>query len=153
MHGRWVCGRIRWGAGVRLELQVGSGVGELRSLRGWLRADPVVRRSVVVGVRGGVQGSGEMGSALDVLGLVTGNGWSAASFVVAVAAWRQSRPGRPRVRSGGGRRSSSLRRVLRRRSRGRFGRWRPSVTVRVVVGECAARSGGLSGGAGGHEPL
>ncbi|MER5260403.1 hypothetical protein [Streptomyces sp. NPDC002855] len=82
---------------MRLELQVGLGVGELRSLQGWLRADPVVRRSVVVGVRGGVQGPGEMGTALDVLGLVTGNGWSAASFVVAVAAWRQSRPQRPRV--------------------------------------------------------
>jgi len=84
-------------AGVRLELQVGLGAGELRSLQGWLRADPVVRRSVGVGVRGGVPGPGEMGTVLDVLELVTGNGWSAASFVLAVAAWRQSRPQRPRV--------------------------------------------------------
>lgn len=41
-----------------------------------------------------------MGTGLDVLQLVTGNGWSAASFVVAVVAvvaWRQSRPQRPRV--------------------------------------------------------
>ncbi|CAL9327882.1 hypothetical protein SUDANB43_07412 [Streptomyces sp. enrichment culture] len=38
-----------------------------------------------------------MGTALDVLQLVTGNGWSAASFVLAVAAWRQTRPQRPRV--------------------------------------------------------
>ncbi|MFD0309104.1 hypothetical protein [Streptomyces sp. NPDC127119] len=141
--------------GGRLELQVGVGAGELCSLQGWLRADPVVRRSVVVGVQGGVQGPGEMGSALDVLGLVTGTGWSAASFVVAVAAWRQSRPQRPRVeiRRGGGRRSSSLRRVHRRRSRGRFGRWRPSVAVRAAIGECAARSGGFAVCAGGHEPL
>ncbi|MFG3111813.1 effector-associated constant component EACC1 [Streptomyces tendae] len=48
-------------------------------------------------VRGGVPGPGEMGAALDVLQLVTGNGWSAASFVLAVAAWRQTRPQWPRV--------------------------------------------------------
>ncbi|WP_338326658.1 effector-associated constant component EACC1 [Streptomyces lasalocidi] len=83
--------------GVRLELQVGLGAGELRSLQGWLRADPVVRRSTAVGVRGGGPEPGEMGTALDVLELVTGNGWSAASFVLAVAAWRQSRPQRPKV--------------------------------------------------------
>jgi Effector Associated Constant Component 1 len=82
---------------VRFELQVELGAGELRSLQGWLRADPAMRRSVVVGVRGGVPGPGEMGSVVDVLELVTGNGWSAASFVLAVAAWRQSRPQRPRV--------------------------------------------------------
>jgi hypothetical protein len=70
---------------------------ELRSLQSWLRADPVVRRSTEVEVGGNVPGPGEMGTALDVLGLVTGNGWSAASFVLAVAAWRQSRPQRPRV--------------------------------------------------------
>jgi NADP-dependent 3-hydroxy acid dehydrogenase YdfG len=38
-----------------------------------------------------------MGTGLDVLQLVTGNGWSAASFVLAVVAWRQSRLQRPRV--------------------------------------------------------
>ncbi|MFJ9742557.1 hypothetical protein [Streptomyces sp. NPDC101166] len=70
---------------------------ELRSLQNWLRADPVVRRSTVVEVRGNVPEPGEMGTGLDVLGLVTENGWSAASFVLAVAAWRQSRPQRPRV--------------------------------------------------------
>ncbi|MFD8915963.1 hypothetical protein [Streptomyces sp. NPDC059575] len=69
----------------------------MRSLQGWLRADPVVRRSAVVGVHSGVPGPGEMGAVLDVLELVTGNGWSAASFVLAVAAWRQSRPQRPQV--------------------------------------------------------
>ncbi|MEU3734854.1 hypothetical protein AB0E81_36490 [Streptomyces sp. NPDC033538] len=70
---------------------------ELRSLQGWLRADPVVRRSTVVEVGGSVPEPAEMGTGLDVLGLVTGNGWSAASFVLAVVAWRQSRPQRPRV--------------------------------------------------------
>ncbi|MGV9652180.1 effector-associated constant component EACC1 [Streptomyces sp. NPDC003554] len=82
---------------MRLELQVDLGAGELRSLQGWLRADPEVRRSAEVGVRGGVPGPGDMGTVLDVLELVTGNGWSAASFVLAVASWRQSRPRRPRV--------------------------------------------------------
>ncbi|MGW2689557.1 effector-associated constant component EACC1 [Streptomyces sp. NPDC001414] len=64
-------------------------MGELRSLQGWLRADPEARRSVAVGVGGGVPGRGDMGSVVDVLELVTGNGWSAASFVLAVAAWRR----------------------------------------------------------------
>jgi hypothetical protein len=82
---------------VRLEVQDESAVGELRSLQGWLRADPEVRRSAAVEVRGGVPGPGKMGTALDVLQLGTGNGWSAASFVLAVVAWRQTRPQRPRV--------------------------------------------------------
>ncbi|MFJ4940940.1 hypothetical protein ACIP8U_44880 [Streptomyces pseudovenezuelae] len=82
---------------MRLEVQVEAAAGELRSLQGWLRADPEMRRSVAVGVRGGVPAPGEMGTALDVLELVTGNGWSAASFVLALVAWRQSRPQRPRV--------------------------------------------------------
>ncbi|BET45107.1 hypothetical protein RGQ21_00890 [Kitasatospora aureofaciens] len=82
---------------MRLQVRVGSAVGELRSLQGWLRADPEVRRSAAVEVRGGVPGLGEMGTGLDVLQLVTGNGWSAASFVLAVVAWRQSRPQQPRV--------------------------------------------------------
>ncbi|MGA5552389.1 effector-associated constant component EACC1 [Streptomyces pseudogriseolus] len=124
MHCQWVRVWIRGGRGAVRAAGRGEW-GELRSLQGWLRADPVVRRSAVVGVRGGVPGPGEMGTVLDVLELVTGNGWSAASFVLAVAAWRQSRPQRPQVEIRR-RRSSSLRRVLKRRSRGRFGRLRPS---------------------------
>jgi hypothetical protein len=38
-----------------------------------------------------------MGGVLDVLELVTGNGWSAASFVLSVAAWRQTRPRAPQI--------------------------------------------------------
>jgi len=38
-----------------------------------------------------------MGTALDVLDLVTGNGWSAASFVLALVTWRQTRSQRPRL--------------------------------------------------------
>ncbi|MET8292189.1 hypothetical protein ABZV80_44910 [Streptomyces sp. NPDC005132] len=35
------------------------------------------------------------GKGLDVVQLVAGNGWSAASFVLSVAAWRQTRPRAP----------------------------------------------------------
>ncbi|MEU2930594.1 hypothetical protein ABZ636_37055 [Streptomyces sp. NPDC007251] len=82
---------------MRFEVRVEPVVGELRSLQDWLRSDPEVRRSTTVGVRGNGPGPGEMGSAFDVLEFVTGNGWSAASFVLAVASWRQARSQRPRV--------------------------------------------------------
>jgi hypothetical protein len=38
-----------------------------------------------------------MGQLVDVVQLVTGNGWSAASFVLSVLAWRQTRPRPPRI--------------------------------------------------------
>ncbi|MFF2308177.1 hypothetical protein ACFVVP_37435 [Streptomyces sp. NPDC058128] len=84
-------------AWVRLEVRVQSDAKELRSLQGWLRSDPDVRRTAATEVQGSAPRPGEMGSALDVLQLVTGNGWSAASFVLALVAWRQTRPQRPRV--------------------------------------------------------
>ncbi|MFE5112989.1 hypothetical protein [Streptomyces sp. NPDC056663] len=46
-------------------------------------------------VRGSTPRPGEMGTVLDVLQLVTGNGWSAASFVL--VAWRLTRQQQPRV--------------------------------------------------------
>ncbi|MER5988836.1 hypothetical protein [Streptomyces sp. NPDC001787] len=81
---------------MRLEVRVES-AGELRSLQGWLRSDPEVRRSAAVEVRGSAPRPGEMGAALDVLQLVTGNGWSAASFVLALVAWRQTRTQQPQL--------------------------------------------------------
>ncbi|MFI5737380.1 hypothetical protein ACIA9I_03295 [Streptomyces anulatus] len=81
---------------VQLEVQVAS-VGELRSLQSWLRSDPDVRRSAAVDVRGSVPRPGEMGTTLDMLQLVTENGWSAASFVLALVAWRRTRPQPSRV--------------------------------------------------------
>ncbi|MEU8993127.1 hypothetical protein AB0C98_43245 [Streptomyces sp. NPDC048558] len=71
--------------------------GELRSLRSWLGQEPAVRRSTVLALRERSAQPGAMGGVLDVLELVTGNGWSAASFVLAVAAWRQTRPRAPQV--------------------------------------------------------
>ncbi|MFD9776076.1 hypothetical protein ACFWXD_03175 [[Kitasatospora] papulosa] len=84
-------------AWVRVEVRVQPDARELRSLHGWLRSDPDVRRTAVTEVQGSAPRPGEMGTALDVLELVTGNGWSAASFVLALVAWRQTRPQRPRV--------------------------------------------------------
>ncbi|WP_406373727.1 hypothetical protein OH781_39945 [Streptomyces sp. NBC_01550] len=48
-------------------------------------------------VRGSTPRPGETRTVLDVLQLVTGNGWSAASFVLALVAWRQTRPQQPWV--------------------------------------------------------
>ncbi|MFF3691064.1 hypothetical protein [Streptomyces sp. NPDC002187] len=74
-----------------------SGAGDLRSLQGWLRSDPDMRRTAVAEKEGSVPRPGEMGTALDMLQLVTGNGWSAASFVLALVAWRRTRLQQPRV--------------------------------------------------------
>ncbi|MGW7199656.1 effector-associated constant component EACC1 [Streptomyces chryseus] len=82
---------------MQLEVRLEPGAGELRSLQGWLRSDPDVRKFAVAEVRGSTPRPGEMGTALDVLQLVTGNGWSAASFVLALVTWRQTRPQRPQV--------------------------------------------------------
>ncbi|MER6434181.1 hypothetical protein ABT272_41895 [Streptomyces sp900105245] len=42
-------------------MRVDPSAGELRSLQGWLRADPEARRSVAAHVRGGVPGPGGHG--------------------------------------------------------------------------------------------
>lgn len=81
---------------MRVEVRVESAE-ELRSLQGWLRSDPEVRRSATVGVRGSEPRPAEMGLSLDALQLVTENGWSAASFVLALVAWRQTRPRQSRL--------------------------------------------------------
>jgi hypothetical protein len=71
--------------------------GELRLLQGWLGQEPAVRRAAELTLRETSAEPGSMGGVLDVLQLVTGNGWSAASFVLSVAAWRQTRPRAPQV--------------------------------------------------------
>jgi len=38
-----------------------------------------------------------MGSPVEVIKLVTENGWSAASFVMAVVAWKRTRPQNPQI--------------------------------------------------------
>ncbi|MFJ8932084.1 hypothetical protein ACIRLA_36495 [Streptomyces sp. NPDC102364] len=70
---------------------------DLRSLHDWLRREPAVRKTARLGLRDAPSASGTMGSTLDVLELVTGNGWSAAAFIMSVVTWRSTRPRRPRV--------------------------------------------------------
>lgn len=69
---------------------------ELRSLLGWLRNEQATR-AARVSLGGQTPTPGSMGQVFDVLELVTGNGWSAASFVLSVLTWRQTRPRPPQV--------------------------------------------------------
>ncbi|MFI5877388.1 hypothetical protein ACIBAH_34155 [Streptomyces sp. NPDC051445] len=69
---------------------------DLRSLHGWLRREPALR-GTSVSLDGKAPAPGSMGQLVDVVQLVTGNGWSAASFVLSVLAWRQTRPRPPRI--------------------------------------------------------
>ncbi|WP_353962690.1 hypothetical protein [Streptomyces sp. NBC_00249] len=70
---------------------------ELRSLHNWLQADTDVRRSSSLTLQEHPPEPGQMGGLLDVIQLVSDNGWSAASFVVALAAWKRTRPQDPRI--------------------------------------------------------
>jgi len=70
---------------------------ELRGLYGWLAQEPAVRSTASVSLVERPGRPGEMGGWLDAVQLVTDNGWSAASFVLSVVTWRQTRPRPPRV--------------------------------------------------------
>ncbi|MET9619111.1 effector-associated constant component EACC1 [Kitasatospora indigofera] len=85
---------------MELEVQVDGGGdrgSDLRSLHAWLGADPAVRRSAAVSLVEGSAEPGSMGGLLEAVQLVTENGWSAASFVMTVVTWRQTRSRPPRV--------------------------------------------------------
>jgi hypothetical protein len=69
----------------------------LQSLCGWLTDDLAVRTTAEVSLVERPAPSGAMGGWLDAVQLVTENGWSAASFVLALAAWRQTRAHAPRI--------------------------------------------------------
>jgi Effector Associated Constant Component 1 len=71
-------------------------VDALRSLRGWLADEPLVRRHAEVNWSDGAS-PGELGTAVDVLTLVLGTGMSALQLLLAVAQWRASRPVPPTV--------------------------------------------------------
>ncbi|MEU6260476.1 hypothetical protein [Streptomyces sp. NPDC047043] len=88
----------RGGKLVQFQIQVPSSrqESELRSLQGWLRHEPATR-AATVSLGGKTPAPGSMGQLFDVLELVTGNGWSAASFVLSVLTWRQTRPRPPQV--------------------------------------------------------
>lgn len=82
---------------MRVDVRVAAEADELRSLHNWLQADREIRRSSSLTLREQPPESGQMGSLVDVIQLVTDNGWSAASFVVALATWKQTRPQNPPV--------------------------------------------------------
>ncbi|WP_326623259.1 hypothetical protein OG863_40070 [Streptomyces decoyicus] len=82
---------------MRVDVQVDGGEQELRSLYNWLRQDSAVRRGAHVTLPQAPAEPGQMGTLADVLQLVTDNGWSAASFALALSTWRQTRPGRRSV--------------------------------------------------------
>ncbi|GES28676.1 hypothetical protein AB0G60_04220 [Streptomyces angustmyceticus] len=82
---------------MRIEVRVESADDELRSLLNWLRKDPDLRRSAVVELREQPPQEGRMGSVADIVQLVTDNGWNAANFVLALAAWKRTRPRASRV--------------------------------------------------------
>ncbi|KQV13675.1 hypothetical protein [Kitasatospora sp. Root107] len=84
---------------MRVEVRVGAAdvESELRSLYNWLGQDAEVRRSAEVSLTEQPAPSGSMGDLLDAVQLVTDNGWSAASFVMTVLTWRQTRPRPPRL--------------------------------------------------------
>ena len=70
----------------------GSAAEELRSLYSWLLADSQARRCAEVEWEESVPAPVEgMGGVLDVLSLVLGSGFSAASLAVSLAQWRDVR--------------------------------------------------------------
>lgn len=89
--------RWRQGRGMRVDVRVAAEADELRSLHNWLRADTDIRRSSWLTLQEQPPEPGQMGGLVDVIQLVTDNGWSAASFVVALAAWKRTRPQDPRI--------------------------------------------------------
>jgi hypothetical protein len=82
---------------MRVEVRVEPADDELRSLLTWLRRDPDIRRTATLEMRAKSPREGEMGAVADVLQLVTENGWNAANFTLALAAWKQTRPRASRV--------------------------------------------------------
>lgn len=70
--------------------------GGLRSLTQWLAADPGVRRHVEVTPGSAAPARpGQQGDLVDLVSLVLGSGFSAASLALSVANWRATRPQPP----------------------------------------------------------
>ncbi|GGP84118.1 hypothetical protein GCM10010247_66870 [Streptomyces calvus] len=80
---------------MRLRLSVGAVTtteAELRSLHAWLLADSQARRCADVRWDAAAQAPvGGMGPLLDVVSLVIGSGFSAASLAVSIVQWRSTR--------------------------------------------------------------
>lgn len=69
---------------------------ELRSLQAWLETDRTVRRHVRATLATDrVRVPGQQGDVIDLLSLVLGSGFSAASLAATVVSWRATRPQLP----------------------------------------------------------
>lgn len=69
----------------------------LRQLYMWLRDDDI-RRSVPVRLTPTAPVPGQMGGALEVINALVSNGIALGGLLMAIVAWRESRPRAPRVR-------------------------------------------------------
>jgi membrane-associated two-gene conflict system component 1 (EACC1) len=72
---------------------------ELRSLYAWLQDEPDVRHTaeMTLTAGAGIPGEGEMGTAIDVIQLVIGDGFQALNLALAYATWRGTRAKHPSV--------------------------------------------------------
>lgn len=70
---------------------------DLRQLTQWLRQDTTTRTGATITLTPAQPAEGEMGTALDVIALVTQSGFSAASLALTICAWRRTRPSAPVV--------------------------------------------------------
>lgn len=79
------------------EVIVGAGrEADLRSLHGWLRREPSLRQTEV-SLKQAPARPGSMGGWVEAVQMITDNGWQAASFVLSLMTWRQTRAGSPQV--------------------------------------------------------
>ncbi|MCX5063829.1 hypothetical protein OOK12_44040 [Streptomyces sp. NBC_00452] len=83
---------------VALRVVDGSVEDEARSLYDWLLLDHGVRRSARIELGASAQPvPGAQGAVVDLVSLILGSGFSAASLGVSVASWRSTRPQQPTV--------------------------------------------------------
>lgn len=79
------------------EVIVGAGrEADLRSLHDWLRREPSLRQTKV-SLKQAPARPGSMGIWIEAVQMITDNGWQAASFVLSLMTWRQTRAGSPQV--------------------------------------------------------
>ncbi|MFJ2960197.1 hypothetical protein [Streptomyces sp. NPDC087270] len=79
------------------EVVVGEGrEADLRSLHDWLRREPSLRQTEV-SLKQAPTRPGGMGSWVEAVQMITDNGWQAASFILSLMTWRQTRADSPQV--------------------------------------------------------
>ncbi|MFI6514963.1 hypothetical protein ACIBF1_05300 [Spirillospora sp. NPDC050679] len=70
---------------------------DLHSLYDWFHTDPAVRQNARMSLQSAPPAPGEMGTTLDVIQLLVSSGFSAASLVVSIRAWLDTRSSQPDV--------------------------------------------------------